>query len=223
MATSKATRRAVSGRARLGALVACVVVASVVLTGCAGTGYNYVKSSDYHTYFKVPERWKLYDTKALLDPKVSGLTKDEAATAADSKWLTAFDSSPAPNLSHLFRAQNHPWGFASVQQISASKADTVSLSSLRNLFFDIDGTDSGAPADVVSYDPIALAGGFHGSHLVAKVALTNGKTLTVNQVALLDEATSKIYALVVSCTTSCYEKNHSKIEQIVNSWTVRDS
>lgn len=204
-------------------LVALVATAAVLLAGCSGSGYNYVKSSDYNTYFKVPDRWKLYDTGTLLDPKVSGLSQDEADAQAESKWLTAFDASPTPRLSHLFRAKNHPWGVASVQEIPPEAADTVSLQSLRNLFFDIDGTEETDPAEVISYEPVNLDGGFHGSHLVATVVQKNGSSLTVNQIAVLDQATSKLYTIVVSCTSTCYEKNQSKIEQVVNSWTVRDS
>ena len=49
------------------------------------------------------------------------------------------------------------------------------------------------------YEPVELAGGFHGSHLVANM---NGKsgTVTFNQIAVFDQATSKVYAISIYCT-----------------------
>jgi len=40
---------------------------------------------------------------------------------------------------------------------------------------------------------------------------------------MLDSGTTKLYSLVISCTSTCYEQNQSKIEQVVDSWTVKDS
>ena len=97
----------------------------------------------------------------------------------------------------------------------------MSLESLRNLFFDVDGTQSGTPATVLSYDPVTFDGGFHGNHLVAR--MPKGKaSVTVNQIAVLDQDTSKVYALVVACSTACYNRQQSKIEKIVDSWTVKE-
>ncbi len=210
---------------RPAALAAAVVVGgALLLTSCAGTGFHYVKSSDYHTYFKVPDAWKLYDQNSLLAGGGSGLSQDEIAQAKATSWSTGFDASPRPELSHLSSASgNYPIGIAKVQQISAQDADSVSLSTLRNLFFDIDGTQTGdTAADIVTYEPVNLSGGFHGAHLVARLG-SGDKAFTVNQIVVVDEATSKIYALVISCDNTCYQRNQSKIDQVMNSWTVRDS
>jgi hypothetical protein len=221
---------------------------ALLLAGCSTSAFHYVKSDDYHTYFKVPNRWKLFDENTLLDPKVSGLSHDEVAQTKATTWLLAFDANPRPALHDLLQPKGYPSGLATVQQISPQTADTVSLQTLRNLFFDIDGTSSdssgssgstgtsgssggtssagaaatGQQADVLTYEAVNLDGGFHGSHLIAKLDV-NGRSVTVNQIAVLDQATTKIYAIVVTCTTTCYERNQSKIEQVVNSWTVRDS
>jgi hypothetical protein len=190
-------------------------------TACAGSGFHYVKNSDDHTYFKVPDSWRLYGEDAVLDANPS-LSKEEREAARDSGWQTAFDANPSPSLRHVGKANaRYPTGGALVQHLSADDADTVSLESLRNLFFDIDGAESGTPAAVVSYDPVNFDGGFHGSHLVARLARGKG-SITVNQIVVLDQDTSKIYALVVTCSTPCYNRQQSRIEKIVDSWTVKD-
>ncbi len=48
-------------------------------------------------------------------------------------------------------------------------------------------------------------------------------TLTVNQIAVFDQATSKVYAISIYCSTECYDKYESKIDTVIDSWTVRDS
>jgi hypothetical protein len=221
---SVATRRS-RGQALLWMSRVCIAAAAaaVLLSACAGSGYHYVKSSENHTYFKVPEGWKLYDEESLLKASKGTLSKDEIDQQRASGWITAFDANPKPSLHHLESAKTpYPTGEAIVQKLTASAADKVSLQSLRNLFFDIDGTQSGSPATVLSYEPVNLDGGFHGSHLVARIT-ANKASVTVDQIAVIDEATTKVYALVVSCTTSCYSKHQSKIEKIISSWTVKDS
>ena len=53
--------------------------------------------------------------------------------------------------------------------------------------------------------------------------LSNKKaTLTVNQVAVFDQATSKLYAISIYCSTACYDKYESKIDTVIDSWTVKD-
>jgi hypothetical protein len=97
----------------------------------------------------------------------------------------------------------------------------ASLQSLRNIFFSVDDALQAGNAHVSAYDLVELDGGFHGSHLVARV---DGKTgsITFNQIALFDQATSKVYAISIYCTTECYDKYESKIDSVIKSWTVKD-
>jgi len=62
---------------RLVAGMAMVVAIVVLLTGCGSSGFHYVKSSNYHTYFKVPENWKLFSQDDVL-----AATKDLTPEAA---------------------------------------------------------------------------------------------------------------------------------------------
>jgi hypothetical protein len=211
--TGAVTRR----RLGLGAvLVACLA------TACAGSGYNYVKSSEDHTYFKVPDSWKLYDENAVFGTAKGKLSAEEIKQRKKSEWITGFDASPKPAIKHVSHSDTaFPTGLAIVQKLSASEADAASLATLRNIFFDVDGTQSGKAATVLTYEPVEFSGGFHGSHLVAR--LTSGKKeVMVDQRAVLNPSTSKVYAIAVSCTTECYSKYRTKIEKIVDSWTVRD-
>jgi hypothetical protein len=210
------------GRVR-SAAVWLLVAAPLVLAACAGSGYHYVKSTEDKTYFKVPDSWKLYDEESVLGALKGVLSKDEIAVRRDTTWTTVFDANPYPSLNHVASNRpNFPVGRAIVQPLSPEDSDGASLQSLRNIFFDVDqGVDSGG-ATVKLYEPVELAGGFHGSHLIARL---DGKasSVTLNQIAVFDQATSKVYAINIYCTTECYDKYESKINTVIDSWTVRAS
>jgi hypothetical protein len=199
-----------------------LVAAPFALAACAGTGYHYVKSSENKTYFKVPDSWKLYDQDSVLDALKGSLSEDEIEQRRDTMWTTVFDANPAPTLNHLgSNRPGFPLGQAVVRPLSPDAADSASLQSLRNIFFNVDDALQNGTAHVSAYDLVELPGGFHGSHLVARVESKN-TSITFNQMALFDQATSKVYAISVYCTTDCYDKYESKIESVINSWTVKD-
>jgi hypothetical protein len=210
------------GRVRFAAVL-LVVAAPLVLAACASSGYHYVKSTQDKTYFKVPDSWKLYDQESVLNALKGALSKDEIAQRRATSWTTVFDANPDPSLNHVASNRpNYPVGRAIVQPLSSSASDGASLQSLRNIFFDVDtGIDSGA-ATVKLYAPVELAGGFHGSHLVANMTGKSG-AITFNQIAVFDQGTSKVYAISIYCTTACYDKYESKINTVIDSWTVRAS
>jgi hypothetical protein len=195
------------------------LTALALMSGCAGTGYHYVKRSEDHTYFKVPDSWKLFDEDQMLAADKS-LSEEERTVFRDNAWETGFDGSPQPSVQHLDIADNrHPVGRAMVLSLSGDAADELSLKTLRNLFFDIDGIETGDSANVLEYRRVNFDGGFRGSRFVAEVS-RGKKTFTVNQIAVVDQATNKIHALVVTCTRACYDANEEKIEAIVDSYTV---
>jgi hypothetical protein len=198
------------------------VAAPVVLAACAGTGYHYVKSSEDQTYFKVPESWKLYDEESVLDALKGALSKDEIAERRDTTWTTVFDGDPDPSLNHLASNRpRYPLGRAVVQPLSPEASDAASLETLRNIFFNVDDALQNGNARVSTYELVELDGGFRGSHLIARVDDKSG-SVTFNQVAVFDQATSKVYAISIYCTTACYDEYESKIDTVIDSWTVKD-
>jgi hypothetical protein len=200
-----------------------VLAGALLLAACGSSGFHYVKSSEDRTFFKVPEEWKLYDNDTLLDAASSDLSDEELEQVRQTQWAAVFDGHPTPALAHIAnKAPKHPVGRALVQDLTPESADGVSLMSLRNLFYDVDAKLEKQTAEVISYEPVERDGGFHGSHLVVRLATQRGDVV-VNQIALLDQGTTKVYALAVACSVKCYDDNKSKIEQILDSWTVEES
>jgi hypothetical protein len=202
-------------------LIAAGLVAVVAVAGCSSS-YNYVSNSGDRTYFKVPKKWTLFDEKDILDGIGSNLTDAQRQQELDDNWRVAFDAAAKPTLRHLgATSAKDPAGIAVVRNLSFDAADGLSLSSLRNYFFDVDTALQDQTGEVVDYEELQLNGGFHGSHLVANLTMTDGGVMTIDQTMLLDQATTKVYALIVSCSSSCYEHNSKQIKQVVDSWTVR--
>jgi len=203
-------------------LIGTGLVAVGLLAGCANSGYDYIKSSSDRTYFKVPSKWTLYDEKDLADRFNGDLTDSQRQQLLDDTWRVAFDASPKPTLRHLLETNaKDPSGVALVRSLTFDDADSVSLGALRNYFFDVDTAMQDGTGDVVSYEDLKLDGGFRGSHLVANLTMADGGVMTIDQTVLLDQGTTKVYALIVSCSSDCYEHNSKQIKQVVDSWTVR--
>jgi hypothetical protein len=213
----------VAGRIRMRGLGFAAIVAAiaVLISACAGTGYNYVKDSGDKTYLKVPDSWKLFSHEQILS-KNKNLSKADKQSQLDSSWQVIFDADPKPALKHfLAAASSHPAGMALVLQLSFNASDTLALKDLRNFFIDIDTASQNNTGNVLTYEPLTIDGGFHGIHLVATVTDSKGRSFTFDQKAVLDQDTSKAYLVIVGCQSDCYQANQDKIENVVDSWTVR--
>lgn len=198
------------------------LAAMVFVAGCAGSGFSYVKSSSDKTYFKVPDRWTLFDESDVVESLGADLTDTEREAELDQSWRVAFDAAPEPTLRHLGAAgANHPAGIAVVRNLDFDAADVISLSVLRNYFFDVDTALQDGTGEVLDYEELQIDGGFRGSHLVATLDVGDER-MTIDQTILLDQATTKLYALLVSCSNVCYDDNKGQISTVVDSWTVRD-
>jgi hypothetical protein len=201
---------------------AAALLAAALIAACAGSGYTYVKNGDDHTYFKVPDNWKLYDEDSIVHSLNKTLSKREQQAAIDQGWQVGFDASSRPSLKHLLSGRaSDPEGVAIVSPLSNDEQDSMSLQAMRNTYIQIDAALQANAAEIQTYEPVALDGGFHGMHVVVTIDAKAGST-TVDQTSVVDQDTTKIYTLIVSCSTSCYNRNQDRIDNIVKSWTVRD-
>jgi hypothetical protein len=205
---------------------ATTLVAAVALlaASCAGSGYRYVKDSSSTAIFKLPQAWRVFDEDQILtstDIVASPQAKEAFAAAT---WMVAFDADPSPSLDHLFifaNAADDPNGFAQVRPLGVEERDAFSLATIRNALFDVDGTQGGVQAELLSSEDLILDDGYHGLHVVFNVQ--DGDTfLTVNQVGLIDPATSTLYLFAIGCEAKCYLDHQGDIDEIAKSWTVKE-
>jgi len=213
------------------------LVAALVMAACAPSGQQYVKNSSEGLYFKIPTDWELYDEDAILDFQEDELSPLEVEETREGGWQVFFDAAPSPTLNHLGElVTKHPNGQAQIIQLGPEARDTVSMERLRNLIFPIDEVSDfdSSLVELVDGKEIheeEVRGVQFVFNIDARVpALIQTGTLepgdrrfaTFNQTALVDERTETLYVLLVSCSVRCYEDNKGTIDDVVESWTVKD-
>ncbi|MFN8232446.1 MAG: hypothetical protein U0V56_02895 [Actinomycetota bacterium] len=213
----------VSG-ARRGRVALLVAAVSVLAASCAGSGFRYVKDSSDSAIFKIPSAWQVYDEEQILTSSEIVASPQAKEAFAAATWMVAFDAATSPSLDHLFifaNAADQPTGFAQVRPLGLEERDAFSLADIRNALFDVDGSGGGAQAELLSSDDLLLDDGYRGLHVVFNVQ--DGDTfLTVNQVGLVDPATSTLYLFAIGCEAKCYLDHQGDIDQIASSWTVKE-
>ena len=219
--TEASARNPASGPRRH-ALGVCAGVLALALVGCAGTGFQYVSSSETNTVFKVPEDWTLYSEDDVFEFRPPDLSPQQEAANRASQWIMAFDGAEPPSLEHLFaQTSKQPAGYAKVRVLSDEERDTYSLRSLRNEEFEIDRLVKDQRVELISDDEVALENGFAGSRVVFNVRQGAG-FVTVNQTALVDSQTRVLYLFLIGCDADCYSKNEEVISEVVSSWTIKE-
>ena len=197
-------------------------------SACADSGYTYVGGSSTNTYFKVPRTWKLFTKQQLL---VATNLNQSSESAKSFPLLMAFDGDPHPSIKHVLGdITTYPAVMAQVRLLSAAGQDDASLRALRNAWIPtLDQLVANDGADILSLKQVVLPGGFHGIRFVYNVSLggnfnvlQGNQVLRINQISLLDPATRHLYLLVVSCIADCYAKNQTLINQIADSYTVKE-
>jgi hypothetical protein len=232
--------RAVSG------LTGLAVVLALAAASCGASEFQYVRSSDAGTGFKVPSGWAVFDKDSFL-----GKTGAGASTPDPIQWLVALDGDPTPSVGHVYNptdlARSHPDGFAMIFTLSAADRDRMSLGGIRNFLFPVDGlmnlgTDD---ATMLSYDDsLSSEDGLRGVRMVfefrpaalAEVSQdptgsSTGGTdagvafssdfVVLDQVAYLDSHTDKVYLMALMCSADCYDRYKQEISNSIGSWTVK--
>jgi hypothetical protein len=215
-------------RARQGPAVAgLILLAAVLLAGCGAPAYTYVKNSADHMYVKIPASWHSIDQKDL--DQAIGLDPAEDASSR-GLWLEGYDAADTPSPLHLFGSSaTEPAALVSVQQVPASSRGGLSLDGLRDLFFPVSPTgrqNSQNPQltgfGLVSDDVLTPGDGLHGVHTVFRYSLGGGPPQMMDQTAYSNDDSSKVYVLLVRCSTTCYKDRHGEIERVVSSFTIRE-
>jgi len=118
---------------------------------------------------------------------------------------------------------------ARVQSLPFQVRDQLSLHSLRNVVYPLDQLLNANAAEILSIKDIVLEGGLHGNRIdydVVLQGLSNVATLSgvirVTQIAVVDPATTKLYMFTIRCESHCYRDNKTLLDQIADSWTVKE-
>lgn len=237
MATSREVGPAVTGgaaapkrRLRRGSFRVGAAIASccVLLSGCLSTGYTYLSHRNPDgtvVYFKLPADWTRYTYPADLRAANGSLSQSQVSQIQGAKWEITFTGAPRskPNLFNDLSGR-YPQGVAFAVQLNPTQRDTFSIASMRSLILGQDplGQSSGSPFTILTYNEFTTSGGIRGSKLTTDIAQPKGLTDTYGQIVEVDPQTNWVYALAIGCRASCWGPHESEIDQILNTWNVKE-
>lgn len=193
------------------------------LSACGAPQYTYSADYSANTYFKVPYGWhqlKQTDVSAAL----------QSVGWSSTGWTSAFDAGTVPSADNFlsFDTQS-PFVFAQVGTLSSAGSNEMSYNSLIDAFLPVSSTvRSELPSNypltnfqLIGQQKLAPGQGVHG--IEEAYTYTYGGLIadTFEQVALTNSDDTRLYLLVVHCTTSCFTKNQKAIDDVISSFTVR--
>lgn len=207
-----------NGMRRSAAMAAGLVLAAAILASCGDSGFTYVSSSSNNTYFKVPEGWRVFDTEEV----VGRLTDPRAATSY--RFVAVFDADPSPAVDRDLKTATHPFGIAQVRALTSLERDEYSLQKLRNEIVPLDTILNEDPDSIdllETPEPVTLDNGLAGARHVYTIHSDEG-AWTVHQTGVVDPQTSLVYFFIVGCQEQCYAGNESIINEVADSWTIKE-
>lgn len=226
----KPGRPAARNRACRAARTALAAFGCAVLLACGAPQYHYVTNSTDRAYVRIPTSWQPMDQRQLD----SAFGIDPAQTAADvGIWHVAYDAAAVPAIDHLAGwTATAPAVVVAVHQVAEPERGQLSLDRLRDLFLPVSAARrqqvASSPAtysDFALYadDVLTPGDGLRGVHVVYRYAFAGGPPQMIDQTVYLNDDASRLYLLLVRCTTTCYADRHEEIAKVVSSFTVRGS
>jgi hypothetical protein len=201
----------------------------LALSAC-GSGYQYLSHRDGNgatAFFKLPSGWTLFDQSQVLQAANGPLSRQQISQLEGGAWSTSFNGASHASVSQAGDIGGPaPSGVTAVRQLSPTERDQFSLGSLRSAILGDDplSPSSGAKKfQVLSYNEFTKPGGLRGSKMVVNVDVGGGTLASLDQVAMVDSGTKYLYLIALGCRVSCYSANHGVIDQVVQSWTVKEN
>jgi hypothetical protein len=198
----------------------CALLLGVTVAGCGAPQYTYVANSGADTYFKVPYGWHQISAAALK--KVTG--------SSSGVWTVAYQAGSQPSASDLLSFDtSQPFVFSEIGTLSSTGMNELSYDSLRDFFLPVTSTArSTASSEGFPYtgfsqirDQVLTPGqGVHGVRETFDYT-DQGVTDTFDEIALTNPDQTKVYFIVLHCTSSCYSSDKTEINDVMSSFTIR--
>ena len=213
------------------ALVALLVECAVIVTAaaCGAPEYTYIKNSSDRTYFKVPSSWRPIDEKALEQISSGG---SSTPPEKSDTWVVAYDAADVPSPAHLVDKDTaEPIVYASVQKVPEAARAQVSLDTLRDLLLPVTpAAREGAAAGSATFTDFKLVEetvltpepGLRGVHEVFQYRVQKGPLQTFDKTAYVNSDASKVYVMLLRCSSECYKARRAELESVTASFTVQE-
>jgi hypothetical protein len=192
------------------------------VAGCLAPQYTYVTDNADKAYFKVPPSWHQVPESSLQS------TEGPSTQEGSYLWSEAYDSSTTPSVAHIFSATSKPVAYASVLSVSATERNDLSFNSMRDLLLPVTQAARSAAASAhenlsgfASLSDQVITDG-HNNRGIREIFSYNFGAVpeTFDLTVMTNAATTKLYFLLVQCSTTCFSANYQEISNVVNSFTV---
>jgi hypothetical protein len=217
--------------ARVAAGLAAVILGCAFLlgaSGCAAPEHTYVANTANRTYFKVPASWHEIDQSAFQQTSSAASPTPQSS----GEWVVAYDAAQVPSPAHLFASNTlDPIVYVSVQPVPAEATGQVSLDNLRDLMLPVTA-DARAAAKaastsfsdfrLISDSVLAPTSGLQGIHEVFQYRVDGGLLQTFDQTAYTNKEGSKVYLMLLRCSSTCYQARHTELDSVTASFTIQE-
>jgi hypothetical protein len=207
-------------------IAVALLLSLALLTGCSQPSKIYAANKAEGVYFAIPQGWAKVSQKDLSARESLSTAAGAAERAASVLWQEAYSPNPKIAATDVLslKTPQEPIVYVRVRGLLGPEINSVSYNSLRDLVVPltawVDGTKK-APTFDISNDEERVEKGGRGVHSVFNFVQADGSDQTINQTSLLSNDHSTIYALLIRCSTSCYDKKRTTLEKIAASFTVR--
>lgn len=207
-------------------LAVSFLLIATALTGCGNPSKIYAANKSEGVYFALPQGWTKVSQTQLAAREALSTATGAAERAATVLWQEAYSTNPKITAADVLslKTPEQPIVYIRVRSLLGDEINSVSYNSLRDLVVPltawVNETVKGPVFDI-SNDEERIEKGARGVHTVFNFAQSDGTNQTIDQTSLLSNDHGKIYALLIRCSTKCYEKQRISLEKIAASFTVR--
>lgn len=207
------------------------LVLGLALAACGGSFVyiNHVNSSGGDSYLKVPSSWTVFNQSQIFKASSGQLPLTTLRKLEAQSWSNIIAGKKGATLAgNAGLSSPIPYGITQQIELTPAQTSSVSVASLRAVLLPSDplavGNNlSGFSYQVMAYHELSLSGGFQGSVMEVRIIGSKGQVSVLDQKAMLDSQKKWIYFIGVGCTAACFSSNKGTIEEIVNSWSVKES
>jgi len=230
--SARRARTASGGHRRNAFAIVLLAVAALSLSSCISSGFTYIshRSPDATILgFKLPSGWKTFDTQQYLEATNGPISVAESKNIAQGQWTESFSAAPQPsaNFITVVQTSKYPVGYAEARPLGVGERDSWSFGSLRSEVLGTDPLASTAvpdPFHVTGYTEFAnKSAGVRGARLTTNIKLASGATTTISQIVEVDANTNWVFAIAVGCAAACWGPNASELNQVLKSWSVKET
>lgn len=215
------TRGGARRRARRGVVLAGGLL--LALTGCTPPAQQYVAADGLGMYFALPVEWMQVPASQMTTAQ-SGWDDDAGGVFTQTvRWQAAW-SEQTVNADQVFGASApaKPVVWAFVRDLIEIEQEGIAdglAAALRDVV--IPASSITAAGGEISVSRLRQ-GGFKGIHQLARYTL-GGRDQTVEVTTMLSPDETRAYAVMIRCTTVCFDRHAASIGAVFDSLTFKET